>query len=164
MVKVNYSGRILADPDFVKMLLEKGEINSRAEHLNYLMYIKSSSQAYKGDNNVILDSDMKEVLKDHKGKENMIRCAFREISYPELNDITNPFVKRISCASLLASEYPFKTIYIFSNSNTQSEYDNSVHLKDMKTVQVKHGTDALEIINSYWRQYVEARQLEKVEL
>lgn len=164
MVRVDYSGRILADGSFVNWLLSDSSIpvKDRAQHLLHLMFIKSSSLCYNGENNVIMDFDMEEVKSTHPEKENTVRSAFREISVPELNSIVgNPILKRISCASLLASQNPRKTIYIFTDGgSTPQTYLQSPHLIPMKSVQVKGGWDALAIIDSFWRQFMDKRQEE----
>ncbi|VVB66059.1 Uncharacterised protein [Candidatus Gugararchaeum adminiculabundum] len=161
MVRTRYSSRILCDKYFVKWLLAS-EQNSKISGFKKLMFIKSSSEEHKGDHNIMLDFDVKDLLEQKNMNENYLRAAFKEETYIHdsvkevLPEETHPtddlFCRRIFYAIWLANKTPY-SCHIFTSPEQKETYAQNPHLKGLTSARIKAGTEALEIIDEFWKTY-----------
>lgn len=163
LVRVDYNARILSDMAYLKWLISTKSITSieKTTHLKHLMFIKSSSLFHNGNNNVILDFDLKNISSIYPNFIEDINCAFREVQVPFNQTTISDELKRISYALSLASEIPVNTIYMFTDSSNYSSYKSSPHLNNMNSVQVKSELDTIPVINNLWNKFVATRQSER---
>ncbi len=156
MLRVNFNSRILCDTHFMEYTLKN---ENKIPIIQRLMRIKSVSEDYKGEHNVILDFDFKDVLMKRLTKEHFIRAAFKEVPTPDfLEDGDDDITKRIIYSIWLANKKPYN-LYIFTSPEMEKEYNKNKHIEGMSSVKVKSGNDALEIINNFYRQFTLKREM-----
>lgn len=156
MVRVQYDSRILCDASFMEWLLRHPK---KPNIMRQLMYVKSTSQDCRGENNVILDFDFKEVLAKKLTEEHFLRAAVKEVTMPDaLDGSSDNITKRIRFAIWLSNKPPCST-YIFTAPENKSVYENNPHLKGMRSVRVKAGEEALEPLGNFWRKFSFEREL-----
>lgn len=152
MVRVYFSSRILCDSDFMRWVLKHPQ---KVQIISKLMRIKANSKEHKKEHNVILDFDYREI-KDIT-KEEFIRGAVKEICFDDYIKLPNGSFDGISkrvifSVLVLNSTEPFNT-YIFTVDENKEKYENNEFFKSTERVRAKSGESALELINSFFRQY-----------
>lgn len=165
-IYVDYEGRILADCHFIQWLLDNptiSQIGDRKSVWSRLTRIKNTAQlqAYRDENNIILDFDLKTIIDKTPKSEGLIRSAFKMKSSNEVESADSDIEKRIGYASFTASIRPLKKVYLFTIPDKVDDYNSQGSLPKMKTVQLKAGFDALRLIETFWRQFEETRMLER---
>ena len=158
MVRIPFRARILCDCFFMEWTLKH---TKKAQIMSRLIRIKSNSEHHKGEHNVILDFDFNKIR--NLTKEHYLRASVKEISLddfllpPDFFQDCNEVTKRVICAILLTSEHPYRT-YIFTSPEKRKEYEQVKEIKNMISVRVKAGEDALEIIDEFHREFLFARE------
>lgn len=146
MPSVEYPARIIADAGFINWLIEKDKLKFLC-----LTHIKSSSIDAKNEHNIIIEEDIKDILKTKKIKEDTLRSAFKGKIIPSQisDEIIDRIDQRIIYAINLATKRPFKT-YIFTTKLDEDKYKSSLHYQGVKSITIKSETDALLIIENFW--------------
>lgn len=143
----SFRARILCDSDFIEWLLKQ---EKKAVVMKRLMHIKNSKEC-EGEQNVILDFDFNDAIK--LTKPYWISAAFKQVPEPAfLDGDTDKPSKRIIYSIWLANKPPYMT-YIFTCPENKKHYEENKHFKGMSTVSIKSGDDAVEIINTFYKQF-----------
>ncbi len=148
----------------------------KVPYLKCLMYIKSTSEKHLSRHNIILDFDLQTIkgrYSERTALEDDIRCAFHENNFllkkedglkedglkeEELDAIT----KRVLHCGYLSREPPPSKFYLFTVPEMVKKYEDNVHFKTLRnTIELKTGKDALELVNTYWRKYIQEKQASK---
>ncbi|MFZ3077306.1 MAG: hypothetical protein WA139_02525 [Candidatus Aenigmatarchaeota archaeon] len=162
MVSVSYSHRLVADADFMKWLHSQSNRNTILSHL---MHIKSSSQDYKKEHNVILSSEASNcsgVLKSDK--EKYLGAAFKPTDDPKFLSI-HPLqtTKNIIYAIDLANGFPYKC-YILTAPDKEEGYKNNKHYRGISSVEAISGERAIEVICGFFSAFKAARDIARMEI
>ncbi|MBU3958139.1 MAG: hypothetical protein KKB25_03625 [Nanoarchaeota archaeon] len=162
MVSVSYSHRLVSDADFMKWLHNQ---SGRESVLSHLMHIKSSSQSYKKEHNVILSSEANNcsgVLKSDK--EKYLGAAFKTIDDPHYLSIhSEQTTKNIIFAIELANDFPYKC-YILTAPEKEEGYRNNKHYKGVTSVEPISGERAIKVICDFFSAFKTARDRARMEL
>ncbi len=158
MVNVSYSHRLVADADFMKWLHGQP---GRESVLSHLIHIKSSSQDYKKEHNVILSSDASNCSGIG---EKYLGAAFKSMEDPQYLSIhPAQITKNIIYAIELANDSPYKC-YILTAPDKEEGYKNNKHYKGISSVEVISGERAIEVICSFFSAFKTARDKARMEL
>ncbi len=136
------------------------------------MRIKSVSEGHKGEHNVILDFDFRDILSKKLTEPHFVRACVREMLSPDfLNDIDDIFEKRIVYGIWLTKETPYN-VYIFTSPEKKADYekiftmpkdanDKNPYIEKVSFVKIKSGDDALEIIDDFYKQFAYQREVSR---
>lgn len=162
MVSVSYSHRLVADAEFMKWLHSQP---GRESILSHLIHIKSSSQSYKKEHNVILLSEAVNCSGVPKSyKEKYLGAAFKIIDDPKYLIIHSEQVtKNIIYAIELANDFPYKC-YILTAPEKEDTYRNNKHYKGVTSVEPISGEKAIKVICDFFSAFKTARDKARMEL
>lgn len=148
-MEIDYGGRILADYEFIEWLKSSPDVKNKGRHLMLLMFIKQSSKYYLDENNIMLDFDIERVKQKFPKIYNDVTSAFKVESSEQVRNADNDIAKRVKFASNQLSRKPFKIIYIFTTKELATQYQNSGHIRKMESIQIKYGSDAINLIENW---------------
>ena len=157
MVRVKFRARILCDDKFMEYVLTHPK---KITIMKNLMRIKSVSEDYKGEHNVIADFDFKRI-KHLTKHEYTLRASVKEKTVESFcENGMDELTKRIFYAIDLSTKTPFYT-YIFTTDERKKKYLENYHLLNMKNIKIKNGEDAIEIIEDFFREFEMKRELNR---
>jgi hypothetical protein len=146
---VEFSERLLADKHFVKWLIEHNKLM-----IFRLTHIKASSKHHRGCHNVMLESDIQDILSEGKIKEHTIRRAFKGINLPEeINKENHDNAdKMVLLAMYLTYEEPGETV-LLTTLDKKSEYETSKHYEGVNSVTISQNEKGTNAINHLFQQF-----------
>lgn len=146
MPSVEYEARLVFDEQFYEEVIKKNP-----KLLTKLMYINANSKGHKRTSNIMSKKIFLRILiKNPSMPRSLLRSSFYDIEVEELESIEEDMERVIKYAIHIISESPHRAIILTSELMVE-EYENNVHYKDIKEIDVKGGIDAMELIESYWK-------------
>ena len=152
--KTSFPFRLVFDYDFYDKTIKEYTENNRSVRpplLTKLMYINSNSKEHRRSHNIISPRTFNQILDNN---ESMPRSLLRSSFYPntdptEIEEIDDEIERNIKHAIDIALESPYKTV-ILTTPEKEETYSTNSHFIDVKTISVKSGTDAINLINTLW--------------
>lgn len=160
MVSVAYNSRIVCDVAFLKWLYCQTD---KRELFRRLMFIKASSQNWRKEHNIILESELslnREMIDSLD--DGSIGAAFRILPNPSfLSAYKDQISKNINFAIELANDTPYRT-YLFTTFDQESVYKSNKHFSTNKitSVEIVSEDKARNIINDFFEAFKRQRDSE----
>lgn len=154
MVRVEYSKRVLCDADFLDWLSEQSD---REQLLSHLMHIKSSSEHYRKEHNVILESEEKKCKQISKIDSKYLGGAFKIEEDPSFLSVhQDDITKNIIFSIYLTNSKPYECV-LLTTPEKEKEYKSNKHYNKIQRVTILSGEEAKKLIRDYFRAFVNAR-------
>jgi hypothetical protein len=147
MVSVAYTHRIICDISFIKWLLEQSD---KITIFSWLMHIKSSSEQYKRNHNLILSSEIilnKSILHLDEKKIGAIFKIYEDPYF--LQNYKDQKTKNLIFTIALTDERPFKCYFLTSPEN-ENDYKENKHYNGITSVEILSGEKARNIIKNFF--------------
>lgn len=163
---VDYSHRILCDPDFFRGIKQRSDCKTI---LRNLMYIKASSKWQKEQkgHNVMIKEDFKQIqnekiLFDNDRNKDSLGAFVKDIECPLfLQKESDVISKRIRHAIYLSNFPPYRT-FILTSTDKVNIYKSNQHFMNVKSaVSIKSLEEAVIVLNDFFKKYTEFKELRR---
>lgn len=116
------------------------------------MYINAKAQGHKRHFNVISKKVFEKILAENSNmSRELLRCSFYPYEEQLLEEIENEVERTIKYSINLISDNPKEKSIILTSDEQKEIYLQSEHYKNSKDVSIKSGTEALELIEEFWK-------------
>jgi hypothetical protein len=161
MVKVRYKARLFSDQYFILWLKENENVDLTLSHLTF---IKASSKLYRKEHNVLFHVDAKKLIDSGIVNQNKLEASFKCVTIPNfLVDEDEELSRNVRYAIFLSSDTArgnYESV-ILTSPEKKEEYLKNKHYNTIKSVTIKDGEDAVELIKSYFKEFERERQTER---
>lgn len=155
MVSVTYTHRIICDCSFIEWLLKQQDKNIL---FLKLMHIKSSSEHWKKQHNLLLSSEFNQNRSMISIDEINIGAIFKICEDPLfLSNYSDQKTKNLLFCIELSDERPFKCYFLTSPEN-EDKYKENKHYAGITSVQIISGDKARKVINDFFLAFEVQRQ------
>jgi hypothetical protein len=155
MVSVAYTHRIICDCSFIQWLLKQEDKN---QLFLRLMHIKSSSEHWRKNHNLLLLSEFKTNKSLITIGEENIGAIFKIYEGPEfLLNYKDQKTKNLIFTIDLADEKPFKC-YLLTSPESEPDYKQNKHYNGITSVEIVSGDKARSIIEDFFKAFDLQRQ------
>ncbi len=159
MPQISYSRRLILDKYFLEWFgVNKLNSREKSDIIKHLMYIHLSSREYHDEHNLILESDLSDMLEkgiitQQELMRHHIAMIYKDPShlFSDEDDRISKVVKTAIYLSGISA--PNFKVAILTSPAMREKYLHNPHYKNITSVSIESGDDALKVINELFDEY-----------